>query len=221
MPVDNAEPFRQQLAELPAQDRMQWQRHPIKNGETLSLIADLYNVSIDNLKSINKLHSNSIRAGQHLMIPVASRRLSEYRLSADQRKLNLQNTERSGTKISHTVQAGETFWSLSRHYNVGMQELAKWNGMASRDPLAAGQTLVIWSKNKTQALPRTSANVTGEIIRTISYKVRSGDSLYRIAQKFNVAVNDLKRWNTIGNKILRPGTVLKLHVDITAQASEG
>ena len=223
VPVDNAESFRQQLAELSVQDRMQWQRHQIKNGETIGQIADRYTVSIDNLKSINKLRGNTIRTGQYLMIPVASRGLSEYRLSAEQRKLNLQNTPRTGTKVSHTVQAGETFWSLSRLYNVGTQEVAQWNGMASRDPLAAGQTLVIWSKSKVQpsSLPRALASATGETLRTISYKVRSGDSLYRIAQKFNVAVNDLRRWNTIGNKTLRPGTVLKLHVDITAQTSEG
>ena len=162
VPVDNAEPFRQQLAELSVQDRMQWQRHQIKNGETLGQIADRYTVSIDNLKTINKLRGNTIRAGQYLMIPVASRGLSEYRLSAEQRKLNLQNTPRTGTKVSHTVLAGETFWSLSRLYNVGTQELAQWNAMASRDPLAAGQTLVIWSKSKVQpsSLPRTLASAT-------------------------------------------------------------
>ena len=225
VPANNANAFREQLAELPTQDRMQWQRHQIKNGETLSQIADHYVVSIDNLKTINKLHSHtSIRAGQYLMIPVASRRLSDYRLSAEQRKLSLQNTQRSGTKVNHTVAAGDTFWSLSRRYNVGTQELAQWNGMASRDPLATGQTLAVWTTSaqpQPTALPRAHISVTGETIRTISYKVRHGDSLFRIAQKFNVAVNDLKRWNTLGTKILRPGTVLKLHVDITDQAREG
>lgn len=225
VPVDNAEPFREQLAQQEPQDRMQWTRHQIKPGETLSQIADRYSVSMDNLKSINKLHtSHSIRAGQHLMIPVASRKLSDYRLSAEQRRLSLQNTQRNGTKISHTVQPGDTFWSLSRRYNVGTQEIAQWNGMASRDTLVAGQNLVIWARGKSatpDATPKARASITGETIRTISYKVRHGDSLYRIAQKFNVAVNDLKRWNTIGNKILRPGTVLKLHVDITDQITEG
>ena len=230
VPVDKAETFREQLAELTPQDRMQWQRHQIKQGETLSQIADRYSVSMDNLKTVNKLRTHhSIRAGQYLMIPVASRKLSEYRLSAEQRKLNLQNTPRSGTKIMHTVQGGDTFWSLSRRYNVSTQEIAQWNGMASRDTLAAGQSLVIWSKTKTAppaatsttARPTARVSMTGETIRTISYKVRHGDSLYRIAQRFNVAINDLKRWNTIGNKILRPGTVLKLHVDITDQVTEG
>lgn len=221
LPVNNAELFRQQLAELPLEDRMQWQRHQIKHGETLSQIADRYSISIDNLKTTNKLRSSkSIRAGQYLMIPVASRKLSEYRLSAEQRKLSLQNTPRSGNKITHTVQAGDTFWSLSQRYNVGTREIAQWNGMASRDTLAAGQNLVIWAKTGNTA-PTARASITGETIRSISYKVRHGDSLYRIAQKFNVAIHDLKRWNTIGNKILRPGTVLKLYVDITAQTGQG
>ena len=53
-------------------------------------------------------------------------------------------------------------------------------------------------------------------MRNITYKVRSGDSLARIADKFNVRISDIERWNSLNrNKYLQPGQRLKLSVDVT------
>jgi membrane-bound lytic murein transglycosylase D len=50
--------------------------------------------------------------------------------------------------------------------------------------------------------------------------VRSGDSLYLIANRFRITISDLVRWNKIDkNKILRPGQKLTMYVDVTAQSS--
>ena len=219
VPVDNAEILKEGLASLPEKQRLKWKRHKIRNGETLSHIADRYSVSVTNLKRLNNLHSNSIRAGKHLVIPVASRKLSDYNLTAYQRKRTLQNIRRQGTKIVHIVQSGDTFWDLSRKYKVNSRDLARWNGMATRDPLREGQKLVIWARQGIS--PTTSSAVLGgSTIRAISYKVRNGDSLYRIAQKFKVAIEDLHRWNAIKGKYLQPGQRIKLYVDITNQTGE-
>ena len=56
--------------------------------------------------------------------------------------------------------------------------------------------------------------------RKLSYTVRRGDSLYLIASRFRITVNDLVKWNQIDkNKILRPGQKLTMYVDVTAQSS--
>ncbi len=217
IPVDKAETFKQNLAELPKSERIKWKRHKIKEGQTLSHIADRYSVSVSSLKRINNLRSTSIRAGKHLVIPVSSRKLSEYNLTAYQRKKKLQNIRRKGHKVTHIVRPGDTFWDLSRQYRVSSHKIARWNGMAIRDPLRTGQKLVIWTKAPTASRASHSANT----IQRISYRVRNGDSLYRIAQKFNVAVNDLKRWNSFSSKYLQPGQTIKLYVDVTRQAGEG
>ena len=221
VPVDHADMLREGLAEVPADQRIKWKRHKIRNGETLSHIADRYSISVSNLKRTNNLRSNSIRAGRHLLIPVASRKLSDYNLTAYQRKKTLQNIRRKGTRVVHIVQPGETFWELSRKYNVSTRSLARWNGMATRDPLRAGQKLVIWTRESLSPVASAAASLGGSTIRPISYRVRNGDSLYRIAQKFKVAINDLHRWNRITGKYLQPGQRLKLYVDITKQAGEG
>ena len=59
-------------------------------------------------------------------------------------------------------------------------------------------------------------------VRTVHYKVRSGDSLYLIAQKFSVSIADVRRWNNLTrNKHLQPGQNLKLYVDVTQLTRNG
>lgn len=221
VPVDHAELLKEGLEALPVAERINWKRHKIRNGETLGQIADRYSVSMGNLKRINNLHSSNIRAGHHLLIPVSSRKLSDYNLTAYQRKKTLQNIRRKGNRVVHIVQPGDTFWELSRKYKVSSRNLARWNGMAIRDPLRAGQKLVIWTHKPVSPVASAAASLGGNTIRSISYRVRNGDSLYAIAQKFKVAINDLHRWNSIKGKYLQPGQTLRLYVDITKQAGEG
>ncbi len=224
IPVDSADTFKKNLAQLPVSERVKWKRHKIKEGQTLSHIADRYSVSVKSLKQINNLRSHNIRAGKYLVIPVSSRKLSDYNLTAYQRKKTLQNIRRKGHKVTHIVQSGDNFWDLSRKYKVKSHSIARWNSMAIKDPLRTGQKLVIWTKSPGRQAKKhatqTRASRNG-VIQSVSYKVRNGDSLYLIAQKFNVAIHDLKRWNRFTSKYLQPGQVIKLYVDVTRQTGEG
>ncbi len=223
IPVDQAETFKNNLAQLPKSERIKWKRHKIKEGQTLSHIADRYGISVTSLKRLNNLRSHNIRAGKYLLIPVSSRKLSDYNLTAYQRKKTLQNIRRKGHKVTHYVKKGDTFWDLSRKYKVKSHSIARWNGMAIRDPLRAGQKLVIWTRSSSRSASTSSSrhSTRSGTIQHISYRVRNGDSLYLISQKFNVAIGDLKRWNRFTSKYLQPGQIIKLYVDVTRQTSEG
>ena len=216
LPIEVYETFNQALATVPTGERVRWQRHKIKNGETISEIAEHYHTTLASIRAANGIRGNTIRAGQHLMIPVAKKPLAAYSQSADARREKKQNTQRSGNRIDHVVTAGESFWSIGNRYSVGMRDLAAWNGMAPRDTLSIGQKLVVWTK---QSVPG-NALPSGGTTRKLNYTVRSGDSLYLIANRFRITVNDLVRWNKIDkNKILRPGQKLMMWVDVTAQSS--
>ncbi|MCW8956371.1 MAG: LysM peptidoglycan-binding domain-containing protein, partial [Gammaproteobacteria bacterium] len=220
VPIENADALREGLDAAPPEKRITWKRHKIRQGETLSHISDRYDISVDNIKHLNNLRGSRLREGKHLVIPVSSRKLSEYNLTAYQRKRTLQSINRQGNRVVHIVQTGESFWEISRRYDVSTRNLARWNGMAIRDPLRAGQKLIVWTRK--QASPTATSALSSGIntIRRISYRVRNGDSLYRIASKFNVAISDLHRWNQITGKYLKPGQMLKLYVDITNQTGE-
>jgi membrane-bound lytic murein transglycosylase D len=216
IPIDQAETFRQAIAELTPEKRLQWIRHKIDPGQTLSHIASRYHTTIAALKAANNLKGTSIRAGSWLMVPVPSQAPDSYQLSAGQRLENKKNRTRSGYKTEHIVGGGDTFWDLSRHYKVSVRKLASWNGMAPGDTLRVGQKLVIWTK-----LPSSDSVLPGQLVRPVYYTVRKGDSLSRISSRFKVTVDDLRDWNNLpGRGYLKPGQQLKLYVDVTRQATD-
>jgi len=220
MPIDVAEQLTVAINEVPAGDRVRWKRHKIKNGEAISTIARNYNTTVPALREANNLRGNTIRAGHYLMIPVATKPLRTYSKNADARLAKTQNRQRAGNKVEHVVRSGESFWTISRRYNVTHRQVAAWNGMAPGDTLSVGKKLVVWTNAATEA-PRTSpTEALGNTTRKLRYTVRNGDSLYVIARKFRVGIDQIARWNDIDkNKILRPGQKLTMYVDVTAQSS--
>ena len=222
LPLDVAEGFEAALAEVPSSELVRWKRHRVKSGEAISVIANRYNTTVSALRSANNLRSNTIRAGQYLMIPVATKPLSAYSKSADVRLAQKQNRQRADNRVDHVVRSGESFWSIGQKYGVTSRQLSAWNGMAPGDPLPVGRTLVVWTDRDVVAeSPRLSPTTAlGNTTRKVRYTVRNGDSLYVIARKFRVGIDQIARWNNIDkNKILRPGTTLTMYVDVTRQSS--
>ncbi len=219
LPLDKSDDFSLKLAELPKDDRVKWVRHRIKEGETLGHIAMKYKTTVKTVKTTNKIRGNIIRAGNYLIIPAASQSLNQYALSEEQRLRNKQNMTRSGTKISYTVSSGDTLWDISMAHRVSVRQLAAWNGMAPRDTLRPGQKLVIWnkpSKSTSAANPLLDNPLSSSLTQKINYRVRNGDSLARISQRFNVSVAKLKQWNpSARGKYIQPGQRLVVYVDVT------
>ena len=223
LPANSAEIFEENYSSLPADKHLRWSRHKVKSGETLSHIALKYNTTVKHLKSVNSISGNNIRQGKYLLIPLSSKNKSSYALSSAQRLKTTQNKKRGSgsTRLTHIVQNGESFWEISRKYKVNMHSLAKWNGMAIRDPLKKGQKLVVWTSSKSTVASKGSAKThnPNNTIKSIHYTVRNGDSLSSIASKYRVNVKDLHRWNTIKGKYIQPGQRLKLYIDVTEQSS--
>ena len=85
--------------------------------------------------------------------------------------------------------------------------------------LLVGKKLVIWANDSSK--PRASPkDAIGNTIRKLQYTVRNGDSLYLIAKKFRVDIDEIARWNKLNkNKYLQPGQKLTVFVDIALQSS--
>lgn len=224
LPRQQADTFRVNLAALPLNQRLSWQRHKVKSGESLGVIAQKYNTSVATLQLANKIKGNLIRAGQSLMIPVARGSSETYELSANERLKSRQNYTEKKTGVAPTryiVRQGDSFWEIAQTFKVSMRALAKWNGMATTETLIPGKELVIFS-TLTQPAATTLATLaklpeSPEVIRKVNYRVRSGESLERIASKFNLPVASVKQWNEkLGRKkYIQPGDRVTLYVDVT------
>ena len=206
LPLNKAATFSQALAKIDQKERLNWVRHSVKAGDSLGKIAQQYHTTINVLKKVNELDSTMIRIGQALMVPVALQELDSYTLSQEQRLTSLQNNSSTKQKIRHTVKSGDTLWDIARKYNISTKQLAKWNGMAPGDTLRLGKTLIIWQKGAAKS----------GVTKKLTYTVKNGDSLSRIANKFNVKVSDIGKWNALNTKrYLQPGQKLNLYVDVT------
>ena len=224
LPVEHAERFAAAVAALPAEQRVSWSRHRIKQGESLIAIAAAYSTTVDVLREVNGLRGNLIRAGDYLMIPHARRSAGDYSLSADARLASTLVREHAGERVVYRVRRGDSLWSISQRYGVDVRALAGWNGMAPGDTLAVGRELVIWvdgSAAPVQTAAAAPGPLAANATRRVSYVVRRGDSLYGIAQRFRVTVPQLLEWNgsLSTSRYLQPGERLVLYVNVLEQST--
>lgn len=101
----------------------------------------------------------------------------------------------------HTIQRGETLSGIAARYEVSLSELASLNGLRSRHRIRAGQRLRLPEDATGRPSPRAPriAQAPPEASAKGTYRVRSGDTLERIARVFGVSERDLLGWNQIRN----------------------
>ena len=206
IPIDNAELFKKNLAKLPFDERVQWQRHKVKAGESLSTIAYRYKTKTKAIRDVNHLTNNTIRAGKYLLIPTARSHVGKNPFT----QANVLNP--SNKYPTYKVTSGDSVWLIARRLGLHSKDIARWNRIGLNTPLRLGQTLVIKQNNKTTQQLASNPDT----MQSIRYTVRNGDSLFAISEKFNVRITDLRRWNASKlGKYLKPGQTLTVKVDTT------
>lgn len=199
VPVAKAQKVSQQLASLPPEKRVTWQKYRIRSGDTLLAIARRFDTSVKALQDTNKLRNHRIRAGKELLIPQPMQAYAQAKTNTKPDRPHLKPVE-------YQVRAGDSLWRVARQHRVSVHDLARWNTLGVRDILRPGQKLLIHT-----ASTRNSASSLG-------YTVRKGDSLYTIANRFRVSVQDIADWNKLNPRhYLQPGQKIKLYVDLSAR----
>ncbi len=227
IPVDKAHTFKQNLAQLPYEERVDLKRyhaetaatqaqarhdeiqtipsqHKVKVGESLASIADKNNTTAQSIRQANHLASNSIQSGMTLKMP------TPQKTSATASTAKTANN--AGNAQVYVVKKGDTIWNISQRFSVSAKDIADWNKLASKNGVVLGQKLVIKADHQ-QAVASAKAVTPSSAARnrSISYTVQQGDSLAQISRKFNVSIADLRKWNppAISNS-LTPGKKLKV-----------
>ena len=212
VPVDKKKKFIDGLSAIPVEDRVGWNQHVIKQGESLSQIAEKYKTSVSIIKETNKLRNNLIRTGHSLVIPTSKQPGKFYTLSLENRWLGGLKREGAGNKYVYTVRRGDSLWTIGRRYDVTIRDLCGWNGINARSIIRPGQKITLWVTTpgeKSQKI--ASENYSRTADGHIQYTVKSGDSLWLISRQFGVTVDQLQKWNKLPKgKFLHPGQKLVL-----------
>ncbi len=169
--------------------------HIVQAGEYLGSIAQTYNVSIDDIRKWNEKSGDDILIGEKLVLHVSG----TYKpvVSTPQEK-----------PYYHTVQAGEHLTGLAQLYGTTVKSIKEWNKL-DRDILLKGERLVI----KNYSPKETKPEVKPDKKVKWSYAVKSGDNLQSLAKRFDVNVDDIKKWNNKKNDVLYIGEKLALFTD--------
>ena len=166
-------------------NQINWVTHKVVSGDSLWKIARKYDTEVNILKKVNYLKSDILSLYQELLIP----------LSNDQNQAFIPYQ-------AHIISEGDTLWELGMKYKVAPAEIAKNNGLRLNTPLTIGKELNIGNKNIYRTINSKK--------RTILYSVKQGDSLYRIADIFNIEISDIKKINELEQNEIAPGQVLKI-----------
>ncbi|MDC0992211.1 LysM peptidoglycan-binding domain-containing protein [Gammaproteobacteria bacterium] len=166
-------------------NQINWVTHKVSKGDSLWKIAEKFETEVNVLKKVNYLASNILSLNQELLIP----------LSNDQNQTFIPYQ-------AHIISEGDTLWNLGIQYKISPAEIAKNNGLRMNSPLTIGKELNIGNKNIYRTINSKK--------RTILYSVKQGDSLYRIADIFNIEISDIRSINELSNNEIKPGQVLKI-----------
>ena len=166
-------------------NQINWVTHKVSKGDSLWKIAEEFETEINVLKKVNYLATNVLSLNQELLIP----------LSNDQNQTFIPYQ-------AHIISEGDTLWNLGIQYKISPAEIAKNNDLRMNSPLTIGKELNIGNKNIYRTINSKK--------RTILYSVKQGDSLYRIADIFNIEISDIRSINELSNNEIKPGQVLKI-----------
>ncbi len=117
------------------------------------------------------------------------------------------NESNSNTGM-HTVQPGETLYSIARNYGIELSEIRDWNGLSSTDNLKIGQQLII-QKTAAKSLSQISNKPT-EKEKELMHEVKGDDTMYSIARKYNVTIKQIMEWNHKEDFIIKQGEKLRI-----------
>lgn len=188
--------------------------YTVKKNESLLSIADLFNSRVSDVRNWNNIpYTETIKVGQKLTIYVPEEKASFYS-SLD----NLSSSERTITKtaanktnkswVTHKVRKRETLYSIASKYDVDVKKLKEWNKL-SGTKVPVNRVLKIYTNSSSSDYAYNDAPVSKKS-KLFKYKVKRGDNLGSIADKFGVSVAMVKKWNNIRSNTIAAGKVVKI-----------
>lgn len=167
--------------------------YTVKSGDTLYNIAKVYGTTVNAIKDLNYLKTDSLKLGQVIRIPEKYTKEEDYYLPVFS---------------NYVVKKGDTIFSIANKFNLSAETIIQDNALKN-NVLSLGQNLKIRNNNiVVEECFGEDSSIT--LNNYVDYVVKRGDSLYSIAKKYGVSVSDLISSNNLSNNNLTIGQKLKI-----------
>jgi membrane-bound lytic murein transglycosylase D len=211
--------------------------HKVRRGDSLSEISDKYGISMSDLKKWNRLRSNKAPLGRSLKIYVNDNSDVASATKTNTKETDTTAIASNSNKIFkeekvvsykdvvkyYRVKKGDNLGEISNKHGVSVAEIKKWNKLKSSN-IALGANLKIIKNervvttvrkeiksDKTETAVASNESNNNDIDQASDYyEVQKGDNLFSIAKKFNVSLEDLKKWNNLEDLNVQLGSKLAL-----------
>ncbi len=173
-------------------------KHKIKSGETLYTIAHANHTTIEEVRKLNKLKKGEIlRVGRVLKVPT-----NTY-------FPNKKSKKPSSKMAKHTIQKGETLFTIARKHHTTIDEVRKANGLKKGQLLKIGQVLKVPTNTY---FPNKKSKTTAP--KMAKHTIQKGETLFTIARKHHTTIKEVQEANRLKKgEILKIGRVLKVPVN--------
>ena len=164
----------------------------------LSENSDTVTVADSSANQLENEQAAQEAAERNRQAKLAAERAKQQKQAAEARALAA--AKNSGTPTTHKVGSGDTLFNIAKRYDMNVADLIASNNVKG-NTIHTGQILKVAAAKGKQTAKAS--------VQPVSYTVRQGDTLTDIARRFNVNVNDVRRWNNNSSNI-KPGQNIKL-----------
>lgn len=211
--------------------------HKVRKGDSLSEISDRYGVTMTELKKWNRLRSSKAPMGRRLKIYTQEAVATNNKKSLKQDTVSVKEPSAIAATMAktykeekvvsykdvvkyHKVKKGDNLGEISDKFGVSVAEVKKWNRLKGTN-IPVGKSLKIIKNERVVSTVRREVKADKNAVETSIastenenksdfYVVEKGDNLFSISKKFNVSLEDLKKWNNLDGLNVEQGSKLAL-----------
>lgn len=173
--------------------------HVVEQGQTLTTIAKMHKMYVADIKKYNNLKDGAIKVGDRLKLKPSTEIVSDVKEEA------VATTETE--EMVHVVEKGQNIFQIAKLNKVTVNDIMNWNNMTTTN-INVGDKLKI--EKASEVIAETPKKKNSKYEEQKLYIVQKGDSLFKISQKHQTTVTELKRKNNIKENDLQPGMKLKI-----------
>lgn len=211
LPADRLDFFIDNLASWmdSGQPLSQWTTYKLQPNETLAQVAGRTGMTEAELRKINGIPAGRRVLANSTLLVRATGTEDQQDISADMANAKLQlSPTTTWRRVTYRVRSGDTLSRIARRWHISMKSIVKNNRLRS-DRLRVGQRLILTVPN----VPRQAiaeARPSSESGQHVIHRVKAGETLGQIAEKYGVGLSQLKMTNRIQSNIIRPGQRLRI-----------